>query len=431
MISEKDLNLVRKLIVTVIAMLCCMTATGCEGTAEKPDTMDKLSEDQAAIYEESAGKEKPHKSEEQEKENIDKDNTENKKESEDAEITEAECIDKINLLKDTKAVHLIQGNILADIARCVTVSGILDEKGMVFSEMDNYKKAALRRQVINAVMWGESVLRDAIPVIPCEDRNDADSLIPVENAEELFKEIYGEEVFTPAEYEHIDDGYILISYGDGDPWHTVDHMQFFEDDDFLLLTGPAFYEDNGGCISFLGYADILFRKNPESRYGVTILYGRYRDEKINVTSVTTSSQLPDAAGRSYSGMNLVDGDYTTIWSEGVMGTGIGETITLNLDKIQLVYGVTICNGYTADYDLYANNGKLTEAEVDFGNGYLARGSLGGFAFEGYSSEDLVYTNQNRIELDEPVMTDTVIIKILGAESGAKYDDTCVSEIRVY
>lgn len=411
----------------IVCMISCLAITGCgsnESKAEKTETL--LEEKESEDKEDSLKIEKTGETIKTAEE------TENKEEEkENINLTEEECLEKIDLLRETQAVRPKEASALSDIAVCVTFSRILDDKGMIFSKMDNYKKAALRRQIIDAVMWGESELYGAIPVEPSEERYNADKIIPVEDAKELFKEIYGEEDYTPTEYEHIEDGYILISYGDGDPWHILEHMQFFEDEDHILLTGPAFYEDNGGSTSFLGYADILFEKNSDSRYGVTLLYGRYREDKIKVASVDTSSRLPDSAGKSYSGMNLVDDDPATVWCEGVKGTGIGETITLKLDKEQQVFGVMICNGYTADYDLYTNNGKLTSVDVDFGNGCSAGGDLEGFAYEGFSSENLAESNRSRIELDEPVMTDTIIITILGAESGAKYDDTCVSEITVY
>ncbi|MBR6468867.1 MAG: hypothetical protein IKS84_00700 [Lachnospiraceae bacterium] len=347
-------------------------------------------------------------------------------------LTEAECRAKIELLRGTQPVHPTEARTLSDMAKLVAFSKVLNEQGAIFSKMDNYTRAILRSQIIDEIMWGESVFYEAIPVESSEGRYEADSLIKVDDAEGLFKDIYGEEDFTPAEYEHVEDGYILLSFGDGEPWHTIEHMQFFEDENYFLTSGPAFYEDNGGCVSFVGYEDILFMKNPDSRYGVTLLYGRYRDDKIKVSYVETSSELPEAKGKTYSGMNLVDGDYSTAWAEGVSGTGTGETITLYLDSEQPVYGVQICNGYTADYDLFTKNGKLTDVKVEFGSEKAMAGSLEeGYAYEGYSPEDLAYTNLSRIELDEPVVTDKITIIITGAAAGEKYDDTCVSEIRVY
>jgi hypothetical protein len=69
--------------------------------------------------------------------------------------------------------------------------------------------------------------------------------------------------------------------------------------------------------------------------------------------------------------------------------------------------------------------------VDFGKGNIKEGSMEGYAYEGFTSENLADCNRSKVELDEPVMTDTITITITGAEKGEKYDDTCVSEIQVY
>ncbi len=409
--------MMKKLLAAIlIGIMCILSVAGC-GQEDVPaadnDTMDAEYEEEEK---EQDGDEEPDEDPDEEPESL----------------TAAEYNAIIDRLMQTEPVHPAETELLSQMARLVTLSKVIDEKGVIFSEMDNFDKAILRRHILDAVMWGESDLYQAISIESAEGRYDADSIVALEDAEALFKDIYGEKEFTPSEYETVEDGYILLSFGDGDPWHIVEHMQFFEDDDFFLLTGPAFYEDNGGSISFLGCADILFSKNPDSRYGVTLLYGRYRDSDINVTSVETSSELPASGSRTYSGKNLIDGDYTTVWAEGVPGNGVGETITLHLEKEQPVYGILICNGYTASYEQYINNGMLTDVDVDFGNGTHAEGhELEGYGGEKYTAQDLADMNLGKAELEEPVMTDTITITITGARPGEKYDDICVSEISVY
>ncbi|MCR5236259.1 MAG: hypothetical protein K6E34_03535 [Lachnospiraceae bacterium] len=361
--------------------------------------------------------------------------SDNKAEDEEGEIPEStpsdeEYKDKIDQLRKTDAVNPPEAELMSEMAALATFSRVLDEEGEIFSEMDNNKKARLRRQIFDGIAWEESDFFEAIPAMRGEDYG-ADRVFSVEDAAALFKDIYGEENYTPAEYEQVKDGYILFSYGDGDPWDRIEHQEFFEDDSCYLLSGPSFYEDNGGNISFKGYGDILFAKNPDSRYGVTMVYGIYRPDGIQVSRVETSSVLPPSAGKNYNGENLLDDDPATVWAEGVPGTGVGETITLYLDRKQPVYGVQIVNGYTADYTLYSNNGKLTDARVDFGGGNIVDGVLDGYGYETFSAENLADSNRSKIELDEPVLTDTITITITGANSGAKYDDTCVSGILVY
>lgn len=49
--------------------------------------------------------------------------------------------------------------------------------------------------------------------------------------------------------------------------------------------------------------------------------------------------------------NVIDGDLTTGWVEGVSGQGIGETITVYFDGTYLVSGIEIYAGYQKSDDL--------------------------------------------------------------------------------
>lgn len=428
----------RKSIIRYIMMLTMVAGlafTAACGKDEVPP-LDKLDEPERSVEDTDITTEEVEETEDISSEEEDESEKEEEESTEAEQVrnlasTDAECKAEIELLRGTEAVLPAESELLVEMARCVTFARILDEQGIMFSEMTNDKKEALRTQIFKDIMWEDSVFSGAVKVRDGREKFDADKVIRVKEAEAFLHDVYGENNFTPGEYERVENGFILLSYGDGDPWEIVEHMQFFEDENYYLLTGPSFYEDNGGTTAFKGYADILFAKNPESRYGVTLLYGRYRDEKIKVASVDASSELPAANGKTYTGANLIDGDYSTVWVEGVSGTGVGESITLHLDQTQLVYGVQICNGYTASYDLYNKNGMLTDVKIDFGNGKVTESSVGGYAYEDIADDYLAECNMNRIELDEPVMTDTITITITGANQGVKYDDTCVSEVMVY
>ena len=363
-----------------------------------------------------------------------------KSEASDADASTAKADDKkdtassdneydsaIDKLLATKATKPDNADTLSGMARCVTLSNALSDKGVVFSKMDNDIKASLRLEILKDTSMGNSALKGTASA-----QSDGSKItISEDDAKKLFADVYGEDNFTPAKWEKVENGNLSVEFGDGEPWKIVEHPQFFEDDKYILLTGPSVYGDNGGGESFEGYADILFKKNSDSKYGATLVYGRYRKDSIKVSSVETSSELAASKGKTYSGKNLIDGDFKTVWCEGAKGDGAGETITLKLDKKQLVSGIQICNGYTASYDLYNSNGVLTDVSIDFGNGKKVDDKINGYANAGDTAEVLAESNFNVIELDEPVETDTITIKITGAKSGAKYDDTCVSEVTVF
>ena len=347
-------------------------------------------------------------------------------------LSASECEAEIDKLLQTEEVKPDNEEILNEMVHCVAVSCVLEfGDGMVFSEMENRCKAFLRRRIIEDVfLQNDNPFSGAIK-LKDGDENSATMAVPVDEAVALFKDVYGEENFTPFETEQVKDDFMPFTFSDGEPWNSIEHMKYYEDEGYYLITGPGFYSDNSGDTSFLGYADILIAKNPKSRYGVTLLYGRYRDESIKVTSVETSSELQPAGGKTYGGMNLVDRDYTTVWAEGVQGTGVGETIVLHLDKKQPVCGVMICNGYTENDELFTANGTVTKANVDFGDNNIVIGEMEAYSSDGLATEELAGMNNNCIEPKEPVETDTIIITIMGAEKGETYDDTCISEIVVY
>lgn len=154
-----------------------------------------------------------------------------------------------------------------------------------------------------------------------------------------------------------------------------------------------------------------------------------REKKI--VSVDTSSVLESQEEKSYSGSNLIDGKEDTAWVEGVDGVGDGESITLHLKTATEIWGIDFLNGYFASAELYDKNGKVNKVMLDFGNNVVIQESLPVYAVSNFEEGTAMYEYGTFIELNEPVTTDTIVITIMGAESGDKYDDTCISEIKVY
>lgn len=350
--------------------------------------------------------------------------TEDSRES--AALTEAECEAEVEKLIETEPVAPDNAKLLLEMANCVTTSWI-EKSGVIFSEMDNDYKERLRMRFFDLIFYGGPELSEATAA-----NFDPASGVPLKDVEEISRDLYGEDDFTVGEYEDVKDGCFFPAFGAGDAIHVIEHMQIFEDEDFWLLSGPIICISDAEGDRFEGYGDILFAKNPDSRYGVTLLYGRCRNEAVKISSVETSSTLPASKDKSYAAENLIDNDYTTVWVEGASGDGIGETITVHLGKEQPVYGIQIVSGYTASYKQYSDNGVPTEFSVDFGNGAVAQGSLEEYYIsEQDPPEELANCSRSRIELDKPEVTDTITITITGAKSGAKYDDTCASEVWVY
>ena len=421
----------KSLLAIRICLICAMLLAGC-GAASDINSSDKSesTEKKAEVTEDSKEDAKDSDDEDDQKANKKKLKKQASEKTEDswefAALTEAECEAEVEKLIETEPVTPDNAKLLLEMANCVTSSWI-EKPGVIFSEMDNDYKERLRMRFFDLIFYGGPELSEATTA-----NFDPSSGVPLKDVEEICRELYGEEDFTVGEYEDVKDECLFPTFGAGDAIHVIEHMQFFEDEDYCLLSGPIICISDAEGDRFEGYGDILFAKNPYSRYGVTLLYGRCRNEAVNISSVETSSTLPASKDKSYAAENLIDNDYTTVWVEGASGDGIGETITIHLGKEQPVYGIQIVSGYTASYKQYSDNGVPTEFSVDFGNGAVAHGSLDEYYIgEQDPPEELANCSRSRIELDKPAVTDTITITITGARSGAKYDDTCASEIWVY
>ncbi|MCR5222372.1 MAG: hypothetical protein K6D90_05880, partial [Lachnospiraceae bacterium] len=161
-------------------------------------------------------------------------------------FTEEDCENAIERLLNSEPVHPANAELLKEMGQMVTFSKVIGAYGEIFSKMDDTKKAWLRHQILSGVVWGGPAFQDAIDVDLSDGRYEGDGVVDVKDAESLFRDVYGEENFRPAGSERVVNTDLVLSFGDGDPWVIVEHMQFFEDDTFFLLSGPAFYEDNSG-----------------------------------------------------------------------------------------------------------------------------------------------------------------------------------------
>lgn len=274
---------------------------------------------------------------------------------------------------------------------------------------------------------------------PVFQTTESGCFLHISTVKQLLSDFYGRQSAGLSTFSYIHDqknGYAVFEAGDGDPWYQLENYSIRENSDYYLLTGVCTYEDNGGAKDLVGYAKYLFRKNNDSLLGVTMIYSEF-DHRINenlAVSAEASSTLKGQASKTYYASNLVDGNINTCWVEGVSGTGEGETIRLSLDGEQTVYGLVIYNGYLESGYLYSVNGKVTQVTVRAADGTTVRSDLGVVKLDERKEplEDYdLYSCKNWVNFDQPVYTDTLTITIEKAVPGSLYEDTCISEIKVY
>jgi len=90
-----------------------------------------------------------------------------------------------------------------------------------------------------------------------------------------------------------------------------------------------------------------------------------RPARITVTA--SSSRLP-SGGTTYDPRNLLDGNLSTAWDEGVAGPGIGEWIRFDFDRQVRFTAMRIVPGYFKNAKLWSHNNRLAEATLVFSDG---------------------------------------------------------------
>jgi len=138
---------------------------------------------------------------------------------------------------------------------------------------------------------------------------------------------------------------------------------------------------------------------------------------LKITEVSASSEHFDG-DETYEGKNLKDRRVSTVWVEGVQGSGLGEHVELTLDGPQTVTSLRVWNGnwYTTDY--WKRHNRIKEIDLIFSDG---------------SKETLTLKDAMEVEtirLAKKVNTSSVKITIKSTYGGSTFDDTCLSEVQV-
>lgn len=170
---------------------------------------------------------------------------------------------------------------------------------------------------------------------------------------------------------------------------------------------------------FEGYFKAVLEKKSSSIYGYTLVSVEIIEENQKMANLkaTASCELQEST-ITHAADNLNDGNLATAWVESKKGLGIGEWVKLSTvsgNKIN-ISAVEIFNGYhKSDAHLW-DNGQVHQVLIECENGYQQKVN--------YVSDSDV------IVLDNTVKTSWIKFTILNARAGEKYEDVCISEIRL-
>ena len=117
--------------------------------------------------------------------------------------------------------------------------------------------------------------------------------------------------------------------------------------------------------------------------------------------------------------NVIDGDNATAWVEDADGQGEGESLTIELDDTYAVSGFIINAGYQKNTEVYDNNSRPKELIVSFSDGQRLTVELNDY----YDAQKIVF--------DSSLETTSVTFTINDVYPGGKYEDTVISEIRLF
>ena len=150
--------------------------------------------------------------------------------------------------------------------------------------------------------------------------------------------------------------------------------------------------------------------------------------KSNECEITASSTLGD----NYSVNNLLDGDLTTAWSEGVEGCR-DQWVEINLNQAMYVGGIGIVSGYTKNQSTYDANAMpeiITveifglDGEVCFKEKVLLEDPI----WEDIENETLYSKTQFLYLSGNGYETTRIRLSFDSVYLGDSYDDLCISEL---
>lgn len=220
-----------------------------------------------------------------------------------------------------------------------------------------------------------------------------------------------------SDYRIIDEDEFLIMPAIGEST-TLSVQKAVKDGSAIFAYGTAIDNHSSFC-EFRGYFQAEFIENPSSVYGYTLtsIYKISGNQNFKELKATASSVLIEE-GDDYNPANLIDCDVNTAWVEGVKGVGSGEWIKIETtDGSKLnISAIEFNVGFQRDERLLKNNGWPSKVLMEFESGYTQIAYL----YNCYST--------SAIMLEKPQNTSFVKITILDAVKGAKYDDTCITEI---
>lgn len=302
--------------------------------------------------------------------------------------------------------------------------------------------------------WDEKQ-KEAFPALRTEDFK---TIYAQETAEYFARSLTGQEpqgvltgIYGPEgdQTNHLsyENGEYGIPMADGAPVYRTRYLQGIRRGDQVIALVELIEEANVGTTS-VGVYQVEYAVDEDSAFGYHFVSMQKLPEVDGAfTRVEASSELQEA-GQDHSAATLRDHNLATAWSEGVSGTGAGESITLYADSPQKVHGIRIAPGFYKDRDLLQKNGRPTRLRFTFSDGTELEADLTESLYNSYQYQGAVGSRGENalgvsadwssgkdwldfVSFGQEIETEWIKITIVSAQAGSKYEDTCISELVVY
>ncbi len=139
---------------------------------------------------------------------------------------------------------------------------------------------------------------------------------------------------------------------------------------------------------------------------------------ITPESESASSSLQTATAYNFGPQNLSDDDLTSVWSEGVAGTGIGEWVRFDFSLSVQLARMEIFNGNQKSKTMFTADPRVRSLRIEYSNGAVQIVEL-------RDTEDVQYVNTLQRS------TDWIRLTILSVYPNYTTPDTSLSEVRFY
>lgn len=153
-----------------------------------------------------------------------------------------------------------------------------------------------------------------------------------------------------------------------------------------------------------------------------------------IKRAVASSVLPQSKAATYAAANVVDGNQSTAWVEGVPGTGVGQWIAIYLGDAAQLHGLrrvsgTVHAGYQKNTASYQNNSRPSLIRLELFTDSRPLGTTSVPVQDAITGR----TSATAFSISVPACpargTLWLRTTIAGAQAGRKWEDTGISEIR--